>query len=240
MRTALAAAAALLAASALPTSAAAAPPTATAITVTERPGVARAAIAFTGERFRVGEIVGSDPDPFDDGEVRLPLRHTGVRTTAQPVSAEGITVAIAQHANRITIRVTGAPRRFKYVHYRTASDPQRLLVDLYESAPPRPAAEIRVGAGRCLTLRRGTVEGRRLRARGRERRLFEHSLSVAVRGADGRVKVERPVQAAAGRWRARFRLPPLPAQRGTLEAVALSAKDGTLDCLVQKRVALGA
>ena len=238
MRSALAAAA-LLAASALPASAAAAPPTATAITVTERPGVVRAAIAFTGERFLEGEIVASDPDPFDDGEVRLPLRHTGVRTTAPSVSAAGITVAIAQQANRITIRLTGAPRRFKYVHYRATSDPRRLLVDLYKSAPPGPAAEIRVGAERCLTLRRATVEGRRLRARGRERRLFEHSLAVTVRGADGRIKAQRAVQAAAGRWRTRFRLPELPAQRGTLEAVAFSAKDGTLDCLVQKRVALG-
>jgi hypothetical protein len=238
MRTALSAAA-LLAVCALPASAAAAPPTATAITVTERPGLVRAAIAFTGERFLLGEIVASDPDPFVDGEVRLPLRHTGVRTVAQPASAEGITVAIAQQANRITIRLAGAPRRFKYVHYRTTGDPQRLLVDLYESAPPAPAAEIRVGAGRCLTLRRGRIEGRQLRARGRERQLFEHALAVTLRGADGRVKAQRAVQAARGRWRARFRIPALPAQQGTLEAVAFSAKDGTLDCLVQKRVAFG-
>lgn len=238
MRTALAAVAAVVAA-ALPASAAAAPPTATGITVADRPGLVRATIAFTGERVLVGEIVASDPDPFGDGEVRLPLRHTGVRTTARPVTAQGVTVAIAQQANRITIRLTGPPRRFKYVHYRTAGDPQRLIVDLYESAPPAPAAEIRVGPDRCLTLRRGTVEGRRVRARGRERRLFEHSLAVRVRGEDGRVKRQRAVQAAAGRWRTRFRIPQLPAQTGTLEAVALSAKDGTLDCLVQKRVAIG-
>ena len=238
MRTALAAVAAIVV-GALPASAAAAPPTATAVSVTERPGLVRASIAFTGERFLVGEIVASDPDPFGDGEVRLPLRHTGIRTTAPPVTAEGVTVAIAQQAGRITIRLTGAPRRFKYVHYRTTGDPQRLIVDLYESAPPSPAAEIRVGAGRCLTLRRGAVEGRRLRARGRERRLFEHSLAVRLRGEDGRVKAQRAVQAAGGRWRTRFRIPELPAQTGTLEAVAFSAKDGTLDCLVQKRVAIG-
>ena len=53
------------------------------------------------------------------------------------------------------------------------------------------------------------------------------------------MKAQRAVQAAGGRWRARFRIPELPAQTGTLEAVALSAKDGTLDCLVQKRVAIG-
>ena len=97
MRTALTAVA-VIAVGALPASAAAAPPTATAISVTERPGLVRAAIAFTGERILLGEIVASDPDPFGDGEVRLPLRHTGVRTTAPPVTAEGVTVAIAQQA----------------------------------------------------------------------------------------------------------------------------------------------
>jgi len=239
MRILPAAAVALAACGLLAPAAEAAPPTATAIAVTERPGLVRATIAFTGERFLLGEIVASDPDPFDDGEVRLPLRHPGVRTVAAPVTAEGVTVQNAQQANRISIRLRGTERRFKYVHYRAARSPQRLVVDLYESAPPGPAAEIRVGEGRCLTLRRAGIEGRRLRAAGRERRLFEHALAVGLRGEDGRVEAQRAVQAARGRWRARFRIPELPRQTGTLEAVAFSAKDGTLDCLVQRRVRFG-
>jgi hypothetical protein len=60
-----------------------------------------------------------------------------------------------------------------------------------------------------------------------------------LRRADGRIHAERGVTAAARRWRAGFRFPPAQRQAGTLEAVALSAKDGTLDCLVQVRVRFG-
>ena len=44
---------------------------------------------------------------------------------------------------------------------------------------------------------------------------------------------------ARRRWSTRFRYPRRRRQTGTLEAVALSAKDGSLDCLTQVRVRLG-
>jgi hypothetical protein len=40
-------------------------------------------------------------------------------------------------------------------------------------------------------------------------------------------------------WSVSFDYPPARRQDGTLEAVALSAKDGTLDCIVQVRVRMG-
>jgi hypothetical protein len=47
------------------------------------------------------------------------------------------------------------------------------------------------------------------------------------------------VTAANSRWRSSFRYPRTRRRTGTLEAVALSAKDGTLDCLTQVRVRFG-
>jgi hypothetical protein len=78
-----------------------------------------------------------------------------------------------------------------------------------------------------------------LRAAGLERDLFEHGLVLRLRRAGGRVHAQRAATAAAGRWRTHFRFPRTARQTGTLEAVAESAKDGTLDCLVQVRVRFG-
>src|SRR5688500_14547956 len=76
--------------------AAAAPLTATDVRVAEHPGFVRVVIDFRGGRVLTGEVVASDPDPFPDGVVRLPLAHRGVRTTAAPVRAHGISVRVTQ------------------------------------------------------------------------------------------------------------------------------------------------
>ena len=49
----------------------------------------------------------------------------------------------------------------------------------------------------------------------------------------------RGITAFDRRWSTSFRYPQVARQAGTLEAVSMSAKDGTLDCLVQARVRLG-
>ena len=72
---------------------------------------------------------------------------------------------------------------------------------------------------------------------GRERNLFEHGLIVRLRTADGRVVRSAPRTAAAGRWSAQLVRPGNARGSATLEAVALSAKDGALVCIVQVRVA---
>jgi hypothetical protein len=214
--------------------------TATGIRIGDHPGFVRVVVDFTGGRVLTGQVVASDHDPFGDGAVRLPLTRRGVRTTAAPRSAHGISARITQGRGRIVVRLTGAAdRRFKYAGYHALRFPERLVIDLYESAPPGPAAEIRAAPDRCLTLDAFSAGARRVTARGSERDLFEHSLVVRLRRADGRIHRQRAVTAAAGSWRTRFRFPATRRRTGTLEAVALSAKDGTLECLVQVRVRFG-
>ena len=78
-----------------------APPASAALTAREirigdHPGFVRVVVDFTGGRVETGEVVATDPDPFPDGFVRLPLTRAGVRTTADPVRDEGVFARIAQ------------------------------------------------------------------------------------------------------------------------------------------------
>ena len=76
------------------------------------------------------------------------------------------------------------------------------------------------------------------RVSGTERDLFEHSFVVRVRGALGGVAAQR-IMTATGPWSTTLSVGG-PRRPGTVEAVAGSAKDGSLDCLVQVPVTLGA
>jgi hypothetical protein len=229
----------LLASLALAPAAGAAPLTATKIRVGDHPGFVRVVVDFTGGQLEFNEVQATDPDPFPDGFVRLPLMHPGVKTTAMPVRSNGVFARIAQGTGKITIRLTGADRRFKYLFYFIQHTPEKLVLDLYKSRPPSDAAEITRGRGGCLTLARHTITSTRVKASGREKDLFEHSLVVRLRRKGGRIHRQKPLIALGNRWRANFRYPTAARQTGTLEAVALSAKDGTLDCLVQVRVRFG-
>jgi len=216
-----------------------APLTATSIRVGTHPGYIRVVVEFTGARVQPGEVLATDPSPYRDGFVRLGLMRPGVKTTAEPVDQHGVFARIAQGSGRITIRLTGADRRFKYVGYFALHSPERLVIDLYKARPPSEAAEITRGRGGCLTLREHIVERRRISASGRERGLFEHSLALVLRRHDGRIHKLRAATAFERHWSVGFRYPRIARQTGTLEAVSTSAKDGTLDCLVQTRVRMG-
>lgn len=213
--------------------------TADEIRIGSHPGFVRVVVDFSGGRLELGEVVATDPSPFRDGFVRLPLTRPGVRTLAAPARRHGVTARIVQGSGRIAIRLTAAARRFKYVGYLALHRPERLVIDLYKARPPSDAAEITRGRRGCLTLREHAVGRRRVRAAGRERRLFEHSLFVALRRRNGTVHRLVPVTAFQRRWSTRFRYRRTARQTGTLEAVAASAKDGTLDCLTQVRVRMG-
>jgi hypothetical protein len=213
--------------------------TATNIRAGNHAGFVRVVVDFTGGRVEPGEVVATDPDPFRDGFVRLPMMHPGIRTTAAPVRAQGVFARIAQGAGRITIRLTGRDRRFKYIGYFAQHSPERLVMDLYKSRPPSDDAEITRGRGGCLTLTSHTVTSSRVRASGRERDLFEHSLVARLRRKGGRIHRQKAETAPNRRWSTNFTYRSVARQTGTLEAVALSAKDGTLDCLVQVRVRFG-
>jgi hypothetical protein len=213
--------------------------TAREIRIGDHPGFVRVVVDFTGGRVEPGEVVATDPNPFADGFVRLPLTRAGVRTTADPVRDEGVFARIAQGSGRITIRLTGADRRFKYAGYFAQHTPERLVIDLYKARPPVAGAEILRGRGGCLRLTDHTVTRRHVDAEGRERNLFEHSLVVRLRRSGGRIHRQRAETAVMRRWTTSFDYPAARRQDGTLEAVALSAKDGTLDCIVQVRVRMG-
>jgi hypothetical protein len=236
LRRALLLAVALLATAPAPASATL---TAERIRIGDHPGFVRVVVDFRGGRVFAGEVVASDPDPFPDGVVRLPLQRARLRTTAAPVRAHGVRVRMRRGSGPTAIRIAAARRRFKYARVRDLHGPERLVIDLFESAPPEAAAEIRRAPDGCLSLTSFAVGARRTLARGRESDLFEHSLVVRLRRADGSLLAQRPGVAAAGRWRLRVRHRRPRAQDGTLEVVALSAKDGTLDCIVQVRVRLG-
>lgn len=212
--------------------------TATRTRIGDHPAFVRAVVDFAhGKIPRPSEmLVATDPEPFDGiARVRLALR--GIRTQARKVRARGVTVRVIQGRNRITVRLSATPNRFKYLSYFTLRNPQRLVIDLWKSAPPVAAAEIR-RAG-CLGLRRYDVSRRHVAAAGTERNLFEHSFVVRLRAADGRVLAQQPTTSADGRWTSFFRYPAVRRQAGTLEAVAASAKDGALACIVQVRVKIG-
>src|SRR5688572_1838757 len=126
MRPRLAVAAAVLAAFAVAATDAAAqraPLTATGTRIADHPGTVRVVVDFTGGRVHAGQVIASDPRPFGDGRVRLPLIRPGVRTVAAPARAAGVSVAVVQRSGRIVIRLDAASRRFKYVGYQALRSP---------------------------------------------------------------------------------------------------------------------
>jgi hypothetical protein len=204
----------------------------------DHPAFVRVVVDFVEGPLRFHEAEATDPFPFGEGRARLRVTFPRIRTQAAPVTALGVSVRVSQGTNEITVHVAAQPRRFKYVAYFVLSDPDRLVIDLWKAAPPTPAAVVRVAPDGCLTLDRFSVLRERVTAAGRERNLFEHSHVVRVRGSDGRVVAERPVTSVAGRWTVSFPYRVTRTQPGTLEAAALSARDGALDCIVQARVTL--
>ena len=219
----------------------AAPGSASALTATNariaaHPGFVRVVVDFTGGTFEVNEADATDPSP-GDGTARVEVRRPGISALAIDRSAAGVRVRVSQAAGRVVIRMEGARRAFKYLRVVGLHGPERLVLDLYSAKPPSRAAEIRTGRNGCLSLTSFAADGRGFRVRGVERELFEASFVLRVRDAAGR-SVGRRVMTARRSWSARVSYRVSTAQTGTLEAVAASAKDGSLACLVQVRVGL--
>jgi hypothetical protein len=229
---------ALLVLGAAPASASAAL-TVSDVRVGAQPAFVRVVVDFSGGRFDGNEADATDP-AVRDGSGRVDIRRAGIVAPARVRSFQGVRARVGlAGANRASVRLTFAKGRFKYVRLSALHDPERLVIDLYRSAPPSTtAAEIRSGVDRCLTLSSISRTGRRFRVRGIERELFEGSFVLRVRDATGRV-VGRRIVTARGPWDVRVAYAGIAsAQAGTVEAVAASAKDGSLACIVQVRVAL--
>ena len=212
--------------------------TATGARIAQHPAFVRVAVDFSGGALEVNDADAADPVP-SDGTARVVVRGTSIGTLPIDRSAAGVRVRVSAGTNRLVVRLTSARRAFKYLRVSGLHGPERLVLDLYSARPPSSAGEIRTGRRSCLRLTRVIPDGRGFRVGGVENQLFEGSFVLRVRDRAGRVVGTRPMT-ARGRWSARVAYGVARAQIGTLEAVAASAKDGSLDCLVQVRVGLNA
>jgi hypothetical protein len=146
--------------------------------------------------------------------------------------------------------------RFKFVSYAVDGSRTRLVIRLWRATV---ASGARILDDGCLRLTSWNGHGG-ARAAGRELQpLFEHALVLSLRteGAGGATVAERPLTATEGtflpdfsgyatpgRWSGRLRVTlgspggTPPGLRAMLEAWSTSAKDGSLECLVQTPVIL--
>lgn len=198
------------------------------------PNVFRASLRFSGGRLSPGDVYATDPTPLVDG--RAVLRVNGARGVIRPLRLDRTTIRTSNEGNRLIVRFSAAPRRFKYFGYRFSGNRQQIVTDLWRSAPPVSPAPI--GAGRCLVLRHWTVGRGTATVDGGERGLFEHMFVVRIRNLRGAVVATRSVAALGGRWHSNLTYRVSRPQAGTLEAVDLSEGDGSLVCLAQVRVKL--
>jgi hypothetical protein len=213
--------------------------TASDLRIGAQPGFVRTVVDFTGGTVELNEADAVDPSP-SDGDARVEIRHSGIRVSAGlDRRAFGVRARVSLvSASRARVQLTGEAGDFKYVRLSALHGPERLVIDLYRSVPPTPNAEIRVAPNRCLTLTSIQRTGTRYRVRGTELNLFEGSFVIRVRNEAGRV-IGRKVVTARGTWDQTVSYSGVARrQLGTVEAVAASAKDGSLACLVQRRVTL--
>jgi hypothetical protein len=201
----------------------------------------RIAVRFSGGTLGATDAEASDPDPFD-GVGRMVVRHGGIGTTAPAANRLGVRVRVTQGSGRLRIRLAATERRFKYLAYRRAHGPERLIVDLYKSAPPSAAAERPGTSASCLSIAEHSDTGGTIQASGTAHGIFENQFTLAVRNAAGRVVGHRNVAfgTTAPSWTSTVDYTVNANQPGTLEAVDLSARDGALACLAQIRVPLAA
>lgn len=224
---------------------------ATHIDLQSRPAAERIVVSFAGGALTGLERQVDTPDPAPgDGRATVRINGRGIRSTAAPVSRGGLSVRIVRRAGSILAVIDAPKGRFKFVSYRVAGMRKRLVIDLWR-ATTAPAAAIRSDGCLRLTAWRG---GASPAVRGLELRpLFEHTVVTSLRAANagGATLVLRPRTTTGFRFRPDFSgyakpgrfAGPLPhsvttPQRVMLEAWSTSAKDGSLECLVQTPVVL--
>jgi hypothetical protein len=231
------AALAIAALAAAPASASAAL-TASDVRIGAQPAFVRVVVDMTGGVAAFNEVDATDPR-VADGSARIDISHPAIVVTPRDRAAQGVRARLSlATANRARVQLTAAAGRFKYVRVSVLHGPERVVIDLYRSAPPSPPAEIRTGVRSCLTLTSIQRTGHVFRVRGTERNLFEGSFVIRVRDVRGRV-VGRRIVTARGPWSQTVSYSGVGSrQAGTVEAVADSAKDGSLACIVQRRVTL--
>ena len=213
--------------------------TANRIRIGDHPAFVRVVIDFSGGVVRQPNVFATDPGPFFDGLARVQISKNGIDTDAAAKTAFGVHASLMQQTNRIALRLSAADRRFKYLAYDILHAPERLVLDLWKARPPVPGAVFTSAPqGGCLTIGSHTVGAGTANASGTEHGLFEHMFQVTLRKTGGLVARTVGVASSGGNWNRTFMYSVAAQQAGTLEAVDLSEKDGSLICIAQVRVTL--
>ena len=200
----------------------------TGVRVSNHPAYVRVVVDFSG-RVPAHRI---ELDHNSPAFIAIHIAHDGVSRPSRVFSGKGVRVFLQQGAGYLDVSAAYRPYRFKYVSYAARGD--RLLVDLWKSAPPRKPSHT---CSRLTLSSDWSSNGRVVSVRGREHGIFENQFQVVVRGETGKVLGRNNVH-GPGRWAAKVHYHVAHKQDGTVEAVALSAKDGSLECLAQQFVEL--
>ena len=202
------------------------------------------------------DVEALDADPAD-GRAVVRATAPGLAVRRVGGSGAGLRVRLRPRPNGISVLLTATPGSLKFVSYSTPASGRQLVIDLWRNTTSSAA---RIRSDGCLRIDTwnlasyGTVS-----AQGRELTpLFEHGLVLSLRlqGASAPIS-EKPLIASEGtfrpdfsgysvpgRWSGRLSYPipiegPRLRRRAMLEAWSSSAKDGSLDCLVQVPVIIG-
>jgi hypothetical protein len=213
--------------------------TATGIRIANHPAFVRVVVDFEGGRISERRVLAVDPGPMN-GSARLTVDKRAIDTDAAAVTARGVHATLTQATDRLVLRLSFAEHRFKYVDYGVLHSPERLYVDLWKAKPPTPGAVFpSAPQGGCLTIGASSVLAGSASASGTEQGVFENMFQVSLRKANGVVARRVSVASSAGgSWSRTFSYTVGTRQAGTLEAVDLSEKDGSLACIAQLRVTL--
>lgn len=221
--------------------------TATDLRISSNAKVVRVVVQFAGAGLTGLERQTDSLDPeIADGRGVVRINATGIGSSASAATGAGVRARIGRRPGTIVVLLDAAPNRLKFLQYKVSVPRNVIVIDLWKATADGAATVLNDG---CLLLTNWTGTNGRARARGLELvPLFEHGLVLSLRapGAGGSTLGLKAITATegtflpdfsgyaiAGRWRGGT--PPIAGlpRRAMLEAWSSSAKDGSLDCLVQ-------
>ncbi len=221
--------------------------TATDLRISSNAKVVRVVVQFAGAGLTGLERQTDALDPqIADGRGVVRINATGIGASASAATGAGVRARIGRRPGTIVVLLDAAPNRLKFLQYKVSVPRNVIVIDLWKATAEGAATVLNDG---CLQLTNWTGTNGRARARGLELvPLFEHGLVLSLRApgegastlglkavtaTEGTFLPDFSGYAIAGRWRGGT--PPIPGlpRRAMLEAWSSSAKDGSLDCLVQ-------
>ena len=222
------------------------------VTITQSPAKVRVVVHFSGGPPLTGlerQTDALDPEPLD-GRAVVRINATGITTGTPPVTrGPGVRARVAQRPGNLIVLLDAQRDTLKFVSYKASVPRNALVIDLWKVTT---AAGARILSDGCLRMTSWSAAAGRAKATGLELQpLFEHGLVLTLRGAGGVPVAEKPLiategvfrpdfsgYAVPGRWSGSMPFTVSSTRRAMLEAWSASAKDGSLDCLVQTPVLL--